>query len=182
MSELIIFSSKAGGQGLITGTELRCTIWSLQFCLYHINNIFHCKGIVHCNLDYGRNTLYLKLNILPREPTLFFNHYILENNLQIPAALNLFLLRKTLMSRQTCLKLIFFFSRCSVDPYLFENFLTEDGDLLRAKFKAFKFPETNFVLFRGVVNVCLDKCTGVSFRQKTLGIVSQPIFALRECS
>ena len=52
--------------------------------------------------------------------------------------------------------------RCSVDPYLFENFLTEDGDLLRAKFKAFKFPESNFVLFRGVVNVCLDKCQGVN--------------------
>ncbi len=52
--------------------------------------------------------------------------------------------------------------RCTVDPYLFENFLTEDGDLLRAKFKAFKFPESNFVLFRGVVNVCLDKCQGVS--------------------
>jgi len=48
-----------------------------------------------------------------------------------------------------------------VDPVLFENFLTEDGDLLRAKFQAFKFPETNFVLFKGIVNVCLDKCRGV---------------------
>jgi len=50
---------------------------------------------------------------------------------------------------------------CTVDPVLFENFLTEDGDLLRAKFQAFKFPETNFVLFKGIVNVCLDKCRGV---------------------
>jgi hypothetical protein len=50
---------------------------------------------------------------------------------------------------------------CTVDPILFENFYTEDGDLLRAKFQAFKFPETNFVLFKGVVNVCLDKCNGV---------------------
>lgn len=48
-----------------------------------------------------------------------------------------------------------------MDPVLFENFLTEDGDLLRAKFQAFKFPETNFVLFKGIVNVCLDKCRGV---------------------
>ena len=62
----------------------------------------------------------------------------------------------------SCNVIIACFFRCSVDPYLFENFLTEDGDLLRAKFKAFKFPESNFVLFRGVVNVCLDKCTGVS--------------------
>ena len=54
------------------------------------------------------------------------------------------------------------FFRCTVDPVLFENFLTEDGDLLRAKFQAFKFPETNFVLFKGVVNVCLDRCNGVS--------------------
>lgn len=52
--------------------------------------------------------------------------------------------------------------RCTVDPVLFENFLTEDGDLLRAKFQAFKFPETNFVLFKGIVNVCLDRCKGVS--------------------
>ena len=56
----------------------------------------------------------------------------------------------------------FFYFRCTVDPVLFENFLTEDGDLLRAKFQAFKFPETNFVLFKGVVNVCLDRCNGVS--------------------
>ena len=48
-----------------------------------------------------------------------------------------------------------------MDPVLFENFLTEDGDLLRAKFQAFKFPETNFVLFKGIVNVCLDRCNGV---------------------
>ena len=59
-------------------------------------------------------------------------------------------------------KNIVFFCRCTVDPVLFENFLTEDGDLLRAKFQAFKFPETNFVLFKGVVNVCLDRCNGVS--------------------
>ena len=58
------------------------------------------------------------------------------------------------------------FFRCTVDPVLFENFLTEDGDLLRAKFQAFKFPETNFVLFKGIVNVCLDRCNGV--RKTTL--------------
>lgn len=50
---------------------------------------------------------------------------------------------------------------CSVDPYLFENFNTVDGDTLTARFKAFKFPETNFVLFRGTIDVCLDKCSGV---------------------
>lgn len=50
---------------------------------------------------------------------------------------------------------------CSVDPYLFENFNTLDGDTLTARFRAFKFPESNFVLFRGTIDVCLDRCTGV---------------------
>jgi len=49
-----------------------------------------------------------------------------------------------------------------VDPYLFENFNTVDGDFLTAKFRAFKFPESTYVQFRGTVNVCLDKCRGVS--------------------
>ena len=48
-----------------------------------------------------------------------------------------------------------------MDPYLFENFNTVDGDTLTARFRAFKFPETNFVLFRGTIDVCLDKCSGV---------------------
>jgi len=56
-----------------------------------------------------------------------------------------------------------------VDPVLFENFLTEDGDLLRAKFQAFKFPETNFVLFKGIVNVCLDRCNGVQCSNGQVG-------------
>lgn len=54
------------------------------------------------------------------------------------------------------------FNGCSVDPFLFENFNTIDGDFLSAKFRAFKFPESTFVQFRGTVNVCLDKCKGVS--------------------
>merc|ERR1712036_178647 len=58
---------------------------------------------------------------------------------------------------------------CTVDPFLFENFYTQDGDLLRAKFKAFKFPESNFVLFKGVVNVCLDRCNSVECANGQLG-------------
>ena len=50
---------------------------------------------------------------------------------------------------------------CSVDPYLFENFVTSDGDYLRAKFRAFKFPESSFVLFKGTVNVCVSTCSPV---------------------
>merc|ERR1712133_125417 len=37
-----------------------------------------------------------------------------------------------------------------------------DGDFLKAKFRAFKFPQSSFVLFKGTVNVCLDSCLGVT--------------------
>ena len=50
-----------------------------------------------------------------------------------------------------------------MDPYLFGNFATETGDSLKANFRAFKFPETNYVLFKGILNVCIDVCEGVSF-------------------
>lgn len=59
--------------------------------------------------------------------------------------------------------------RCSVDPYLFDNFNTVDGDFLTAKFRAFKFPESTYVQFRGTVNVCLDRCKGVQCSNGQLG-------------
>lgn len=58
---------------------------------------------------------------------------------------------------------------CSLDPYLFENFATDDGDFLTAKFKAFKFPDSSYVQFRGTVNVCLDKCRGVECSNGEIG-------------
>ncbi|XP_044008174.1 uncharacterized protein LOC122852436 isoform X2 [Aphidius gifuensis] len=61
------------------------------------------------------------------------------------------------------------FNGCSVDPYLFENFNTVDGDFLVAKFRAFKFPESTYVQFRGTVNVCLDKCQGVDCSNGQIG-------------
>ncbi|XP_051172587.1 uncharacterized protein LOC127288923 [Leptopilina boulardi] len=61
------------------------------------------------------------------------------------------------------------FNGCSVDPYLFENFNTIDGDFLTAKFRAFKFPDSNYVQFRGTVNVCLDKCDGVECSNGQIG-------------
>jgi hypothetical protein len=58
---------------------------------------------------------------------------------------------------------------CSVDPYLFENFFTTDGDLLTAKFRAFKFPDTNYVLFKGTVTVCLGLCSGTDCSNGQVG-------------
>lgn len=61
------------------------------------------------------------------------------------------------------------FNGCSVDPYLFDNFNTVDGDFLSAKFRAFKFPESSYVQFRGTVTVCLDKCRGVECSNGVVG-------------
>lgn len=61
------------------------------------------------------------------------------------------------------------FNGCSVDPYLFDNFNTVDGDFLSAKFRAFKFPESTYVQFRATVNVCLDKCSGTPCSNGQIG-------------
>lgn len=51
---------------------------------------------------------------------------------------------------------------CSIDPYIFGNFQSSPGgDSLSAKFRAFKFPDANHVLFVGTVSVCLQECRGV---------------------
>ncbi|XP_045623403.2 uncharacterized protein qsm [Procambarus clarkii] len=61
------------------------------------------------------------------------------------------------------------FNGCSVDPVLFDNFVTTTGDYVSAKFRAFKFPETNYVLFRGTVDICLDRCQGIACSNGQLG-------------
>lgn len=50
---------------------------------------------------------------------------------------------------------------CSLDPFLFDNFFTDDGDVLKAQFRAFKFPENPYVQFKGTVTVCLKNCVFV---------------------
>lgn len=62
-----------------------------------------------------------------------------------------------------------FICSCSVDPYLFENFNTIDGDFLTAKFRAFKFPDSTYVQFRGTVNACVDKCKGIQCSNGQIG-------------
>jgi hypothetical protein len=59
---------------------------------------------------------------------------------------------------------------CSIDPYIFGNFETSNGgDSLSARFRAFKFPDTNHVLFVGTVSVCLQECRGVPCGNGQLG-------------
>ncbi|XP_075166409.1 uncharacterized protein LOC142238601 [Haematobia irritans] len=50
------------------------------------------------------------------------------------------------------------FRGCTVDPYLFENFIMNSNNTLHAKFRAFKFPNTAYVQFRANVQICLGKC------------------------
>lgn len=64
---------------------------------------------------------------------------------------------------------LFVHSRCSVDPFLFENFNTVDGDFLTAKFRAFKFPDSTYVQFRASVNACVDKCKGIPCSNGQIG-------------
>lgn len=58
---------------------------------------------------------------------------------------------------------------CSLDPYLFTNFDTADGNNLTAKFRAFKFPDSSYVLFIGTINVCLQTCKGVPCNNGQVG-------------
>jgi len=52
---------------------------------------------------------------------------------------------------------------CSIDTYIFGNFEPNPEDQsLRAKFRAFKFPDSNFVRFVGTVNVCIKQCAKVN--------------------
>lgn len=51
---------------------------------------------------------------------------------------------------------------CSIDPYIFGNFESAPGgDAVSARFRAFKFPDSSYVMFIGTVNVCLNECVGV---------------------
>lgn len=56
---------------------------------------------------------------------------------------------------------------CSLDTYIFGNFEPDPEDQsLRAKFRAFKFPDSNFVRFVGTVNVCIKQCAKVNCNGK----------------
>ena len=62
------------------------------------------------------------------------------------------------------------FYSCSIDPYIFANFESNDGGKsVSAKFRAFKFPDTNYVLFVGTVNVCIKSCLPVNCGEGIFG-------------
>lgn len=51
---------------------------------------------------------------------------------------------------------------CSIDPYIFGNFVSADnGKSILARFRAFRFPGSMFVLFVSTVTVCIGQCRPV---------------------
>lgn len=51
---------------------------------------------------------------------------------------------------------------CSIDPYIFGNFVSNDaGKSILARFRAFRFPGSMFVLFVSTVTVCIGQCRPV---------------------
>ncbi|KAI4466988.1 hypothetical protein MML48_2g00009560 [Holotrichia oblita] len=111
--------------------------------------IFYQTVIVEEGGQDGKDTpsTVTSLHVKCSRPTILGNHTIARRNI-LPEG---------------------FQEECSVDPYLFENFNTVDGDFLTAKFKAFKFPDSTYVQFKGTVNVCLDKCKGVECSAGQIG-------------
>lgn len=51
------------------------------------------------------------------------------------------------------------FYRCPVDTYVFPELdRLRDGDMLEARFNAFKIPESNFLVFEATVRTCREGC------------------------
>lgn len=49
--------------------------------------------------------------------------------------------------------------RCPVDSYVFPELdKSREGDVLEARFNAFKIPESNFLVFEATVRTCRDGC------------------------
>uniref|UniRef100_T1JIZ9 ZP domain-containing protein n=1 Tax=Strigamia maritima TaxID=126957 RepID=T1JIZ9_STRMM len=67
------------------------------------------------------------------------------------------------------LREIIIYKGCSIDPYLFSNFEINKDSSVSAKFRAFKFPESSYVLFIGTVSICIDQCQGVPCSNGQIG-------------
>lgn len=115
----------------------------------------------YLNIKVRRNGVFVDtaLNVQPGTP-LEMIIYLDEDSRHVYGLLTSFLKVTDNTSRQQ--EEVIILNGCSIDPYIFGNFETLDGgDSLSAKFRAFKFPESNYVMFVGTVNVCLNECKGV---------------------
>jgi hypothetical protein len=115
----------------------------------------------YLNIKVRRNGVFVDtaLNVQPGTP-LEMIIYLDEDSRHVYGLLTSFLKVTDNTTRQQ--EEVIILNGCSIDPYIFGNFETLDGgDSLSAKFRAFKFPESNYVMFVGTVNVCLNECKGV---------------------
>ncbi|KAH9418896.1 hypothetical protein DERP_004224 [Dermatophagoides pteronyssinus] len=111
----------------------------------------------HLNLKVKRNGKFVNqsLNVAPGTP-LEMIIYLDDESKHVYGLLASFMKVTDNTNRQ---QEVIVLNGCSIDPYIFGNFESNDGgDSISAKFRAFKFPESNYVMFIGTVNVCLDKC------------------------
>lgn len=122
---------------------------------------------------YGLGVTYMQVtDTKSQEETIIFNGYVDDLHFKNVKKKRFNLLCLVLLIRFNLIYgecFSFVLHRCSVDPYLFENFNTQDGDFLTAKFRAFKFPDSTYVQFRGTVNACVDKCKGIQCSNGQIG-------------
>ncbi|KAH9505974.1 hypothetical protein DERF_010736 [Dermatophagoides farinae] len=114
----------------------------------------------HLNLKVKRNGRFVNqsLNVAPGTP-LEMIIYLDDESKHVYGLLASFMKVTDNSNRQ---QEVIVLNGCSIDPYIFGNFISNDGgDSISARFRAFKFPESNYVMFIGTVNVCLDKCQEV---------------------
>ncbi|OTF82134.1 hypothetical protein BLA29_004878, partial [Euroglyphus maynei] len=114
----------------------------------------------HLNLKVKRNGRFVNqsLNVAPGTP-LEMIIYLDDESKHVYGLLASFMKVTDNSNRQ---QEVIVLNGCSIDPYIFGNFESNDGgDSISARFRAFKFPESNYVMFLGTVNVCLDKCQEV---------------------
>lgn len=130
--------------------------------------------------------LDLGMNATGRAPTPILNVVVLQNGQQIDSTVNVqpgtplemviylddksakvygllvsYLKVKDDTARQR--EEVIILNGCSIDTYIFGNFeFNPEDQSLRAKFRAFKFPDSNFVKFVGTVNVCIKQCARVN--------------------
>ena len=140
---------------------LKRFILFILFFVYRVldftDNITARAPYPHLNLKVKRNGKFVNqsLNVAPGTP-LEMIIYLDDESKHVYGLLASFMKVTDNTNRQ---QEVIVLNGCSIDPYIFGNFESNDGgDSISAKFRAFKFPESNYVMFIGTVNVCLDKC------------------------
>lgn len=119
------------------------------------------------NVGVRQNGLFIdtQVNVQPGTP-LEMELFLDQNSTD---TYGLFVNYMNVTDRNPTQKEIIIYKGCSVDPYLFSNFELQSDNRVAAKFRAFKFPESSFVLFIGTVKICVGPCQGIPCSNGELG-------------